>query len=417
MSFLVSGTALLMKSCTENDPGPKEILLTINIEPGYFFESDAWLFISDQNGKTIDVRQATDSTHIKFLGTPRETVSLSIFTQVATTSGDGSILNSFGFRTYQQIATGSAIELKKGLSNTNSDQPDVIGSAPFTLKNYSDSNNPQDGLVFTDGISIPFSVLDFSSYNYSGTDFSSHLNLYEDPSRILIATYRNDVPVHLWLNDVKPGEEIEVSFDSFVPSKTITVNKQPAFSEVKTMKGASFATGYIFCNLYSWQISKSSNLSQLPKLGYLDGFDKYYVSVVQNPFHERNNLYYTKAGTVPQSINLPDYTYSINNDNLYGLSLDFSNDYAFKSAYFIKLGSESQVHWALHTSDTENFKAPSIPSEILKKYSILNVDGLKLQFAEYTHTLDGYTYADRIRDEFETLRRVEYEQLRYVVMP
>jgi len=259
-------------------------------------------------------------------------------------------------------------------------------------------------------------VLDYSSYSYTGTDFSSQLHIREDPARILIATYHNDIPVHQWLNDVIPGQEIELNFDSFIPSKTITVNKQLAHGEVKTMIGESFATGYIFCNLYSRQISKSSNLSEPPKLGYLDGFNKYFVLAVLNPFHERDNLYYSKAGTVPQAINLPDFTYSISNDNLYGLSLNFSNDYSYKGAYFIKSVPESQVTWQL-VAEGENYKAPAVPTEIMKMYPTLNVDGLKLQFAEYTHALDGFSYVDYLRDAFASFRRNEYEELRYVVMP
>lgn len=413
-SFLFG--ALFMQGCTENDPGPKEVLLTVNIEAGYFLQgSDAWLFISDLDGKTIDVRQATDSTRIKFSGTPHATVALTIFTRVATSNGAG-LWNSFGFRTYQQIAAGSTLELKSGTS-INSDQPDVIGNASFILHNYDDSDMPEEALVFTDGISIPYSVLDYSSFSYAGTDFSSQLQVWEDPAQILVTTYRNDIPVHQWLNDVNPGEEIELSFDSFIPSKTITINKQASFAEVKTMKGASFATGYIFCNLYSRQISKSSNFSELPKLGYLEGFDKYFVSVVLNPFQERTNLYYSKAGTVPQAIHLPEYTYSINNDNLYGLALNFSNDYTYKSVYFIKSGVESQVYWELLASESENFKAPSIPAEIKKTHPILNVDDLRLQFAAYSHELDGYTYSNYLRDVLASIRRVEFEELRYVVRP
>jgi hypothetical protein len=416
LCFFLSGAVLLMQGCTENDPGPKEALLTVNIEAGYFTGLDVWLFISDEDGKTIDVRQAKDSTRIKFSGAPQATVALTIFTQVATTNGDGSTWNGFGFSTYQQIAAGSTIELKRGTSNYTN-QPDVIGTASFTLNNYDDSDNPEQALFFTDGISIPYSVLDYSSYSYTGTDFKSQLNVREDPAHILIATYQDDIPVYQWLNDVKPGDEIKVDFDSFDPSKTIAVNKQVAFAEVKTMIGASFATGYIFCNLYSRQISKSSNPSEPPKLGYLDGFDKYFVYVILDNFNEPSNLYYSKAGTIPQAIHLPDYKYSVNDDNLYTLSLDFSNDYSYKSAYFIKAVPESQVTWQLFTSETKNFKAPAIPAEIRKVYPALNVNDLTLQFAAYTHALDGYTYVDYLRDVFASVRRIEYEELRYVVAP
>jgi hypothetical protein len=338
-----------MQSC-EDDPGPKKVLLTLNIDPDYFpAENDTWIFISDERGNTIDVRQAKDSIHIKFLGTPRAKVTLSILTHFEFTNhGTGGTLHSFGFNSYQGVAYGSTINLKTP-TGSNLEIPDEIGNVPFTLQNYDDSDQPEYALIFTDGTSLPYSVLDYSSMDYSGNNFSSQLHLRENPSRILVATYHDDLPVHQWLNDVKPGDEITASFEDFVPSKTIPVNKQVAAGWVKTMSGSNLATGYTFSELYSRQISKSSNLQALPRLGYLDGFEKYYVSVILNQLHEKNNLYYSKAGTLPQSINLPDYTLSVNNDHLNGFSLDFSNDYSYKQAYFTESNSETQVNWNLNT--------------------------------------------------------------------
>lgn len=417
-TFFLSGVAFFIQSCGEDDQRPNEVLMTVNIDVGYFPEEfDYWIFISDKNGKTIDVRQATDSTFIKFLGPQQSTMTMTIFTRVAyTSSSNGSIRNSFVFNSYQEIASGSTIYLKKGTSY-NLQIPDVIGSVPYTLHDYDDSDRPEDALIFTDGTSSSYSVLDFNSTVYTETKFSAKLKLRENPSRILVTTYHDDVPVHQWLNDVKPGQGIEVSYDSFLPSKTITVNKKITAGQVSSISGADFSIGYNFCLLYTRQISKSSNLSRLPKLGYLDGFEKYFVSVHSNPFNYATNLSYTKVGTVPQSINLPDYTYSIENDNLYDLSLKFSNDYSYKQAYFLKSNKETQVYWNLNASNKENFKAPSIPSQIKKFYPMLNLDGLKLEFATYTHFLDGYTYSGFISDHFGSTRREVYEELRYVFKP
>ena len=412
-----AGAVCCLQSCFEDDPGPTEVLLTLNIDPDYFLEGyDAWIFISDQNGNTIDVRQATDSTHIKFLGSPQSTLTLSIFTRVAFPDGaDGSLWNSFGFNSYQGIAPGSTLDIKKGIAVNNEPIPDPIGTASFTLEDYDDSNNPEESLVISDSISMPYTVLDYSSFTYTGTNFSSQLFLRENPSRILVTTYRDNLPVHLWLNQVVPDEAVVVSFDSFVPSNTIAINKQVAHGEVKIMKGESFATGYNFCNLYSRQISNSSNLDELPKLGYLEGFEKYFVHVVMNPFHDRTNIFYTKAGTIPTSVDLPVYTYSVINDNLYGLSLQFSNTHDFKEAFFTSSNAETQVNWTLNASAEENFKAPSIPSEIETLYPMLSVEGLKLNFAAYTHRLDGYTYAQYVNDNLGSVRKEVFEELRYVI--
>ncbi len=58
--------AFLIQSCSNNDLSPKNGLLTVTIDPGYYpddYDNDVWVFISDQNGEPIAVRQVNDSTH------------------------------------------------------------------------------------------------------------------------------------------------------------------------------------------------------------------------------------------------------------------------------------------------------------------------------------------------------------------
>jgi hypothetical protein len=272
--------------------------------------------------------------------------------------------------------------------------------------------------MITDGISLPYSTLDYNSIAYNGTDFSAKLLLRESPSRILAVTYRNNIPVHQWLNNVKPGEAIAVDFNSFLPSKTITINKQIFAGSVKTMSGSNFATSYIFSDLYARQISKSSDLTLLPKLGYLDGFEKYLTSVILNEHRATSNVEYSKAGAVPESINLPDFTYSISSDELYGISAQFSNEYEHKYAYFTQSDqTKTWINWTLNTGNNEEFKTPTIPAEIQQAYPMLRVDGVKLDFIVYYHWPDGYTYMNYMKDKLAFSRRDVYEEFRYVTMP
>jgi hypothetical protein len=416
-AVMLSGAILLLQGCLEDEPKPTEVLLTVNIEADYFKGLNSWLFISNEDGKTIDVRQANDSTRIRFSGIPGEqTVSLTIFTQLATTNvSDGSIWNSFNFFTYQEIGVGTTIELKRVMNNGNTsvNPPDPVGTVSFTLKNYADSDKPEDCMSFSDGLSLPYTILDYNTVDYTGTDFSANLRIRENPARILISTYHNDIPVHKWLNNLTPGDEIEVDFESFMPSNTINVNKQVAIAQVAAWNEGSLATSYRLSDSYFRQLSKSSNFNQLPKVGYVDGFDKYAVGVSLKNLFEKDNVSYSKFGTVPQAINLPEYTYSINNDNLYGLSVDFSNEYAYKSAYFVKSVLGSQVTWLL-TSAKEEFKTPFIPTEIIEKNPALNVENLKLQGVSYLHPLDGYSYQNFLNSIFSSSSiRDEYESLHY----
>lgn len=413
---LLTGFVFLLQSCDNEDPGPKGVLLEVNIAPDYFPDNyDIWMFISDANGNTIDVRQATDSTHLKFSGHPRGSMTLTVFKRVAfTDSGNGRIWNSFGFETFQEIAAGSTFDFVYNPNgNSSSELTEVIGTTPFTVSNYNDSAQPRDAFLFSDGVSSPYGLLDYNAVVYTGGNFSSQLRLKKNPSRILATTYRNGVPVHKWLDDVKPAEPLALDFDSFVPSKMIGINKPVAAGGIKAN---NLANGYMLSDLNAWQLSRTSDLTKPPSLGYLEGFEKYYVSVYSRQFHEKDNVYYTKVGALPQSINIPDFTYRIEDTSLYGLSLYFSNEYTAKQAYFITSNSDTQVNWSLYAS-AERFKAPLVPAEIRKLYPMLSVSGLTLEVAAYSYWPDGFTYGEFIREIVTLNRRDEYEELRYVVMP
>jgi hypothetical protein len=48
---------------------------------------------------------------------------------------------------------------------------------------------------------------------------------------------------------------------------------------------------------------------------------------------------------------------------------------------------------------------------------MLTVQGVKLEVADYTQCMDGYTYTDYVKDNLGGTSRNVYEELRYVVMP
>ncbi len=147
-------------------------------------------------------------------------------------ASNGSIWNSFSLNTYQGIPSGSILHLKAATGNYQP-LPDVIGHTNFTLQNYNDSDTPEYALVFSDGLSSPYDLVELDSTHYAGSSFSAPLHLRANPSKIPVTTYRNDLPVYQWLNAVKPGDAVTVSFDSFLPSTTIPINKQIALGSIK----------------------------------------------------------------------------------------------------------------------------------------------------------------------------------------
>lgn len=409
---LVAALSTGINACDDEDLGPKATLLTVNIQADYFpGEFDVWMFISNNNGSPIDVRQVNDSTAVKFTGTTQTSLTLTIFTAYTQPSSNTGTWTSFSLESFQQLEPGAIITLEHSTSN-HLQIPEVLGTSAFALHNYDDSGKPQDALSFTDGVSLPYTILTYNNITYSQNTFSAQLNVRKDPSRMLITTYRDDLPVYQWLENVKPGVPIEADYNLFMPSKTISVNKQIGYGFVKSDDGAHEALGYALCDLHARQISASSNLSQLPKLGYIDGFQKYSVNVALNPLHEEKNVYYSKRGTIPQSINLPDFPLSLINDHLSGVSLTSTAKYTYKQAFFTQSTPEAQLSWSLHSGQQE-FKTPSVPGAIKGHYPKLPLDDVRLTIANYTDCLDGYTYQERINDLLQERSRTEFEEFRY----
>ena len=124
----------LIHSCDEKD-GSLTPLLTIHIEPDYFFEnSETWLFISDTHGNTIDVRNATDSTEIKFFGPLSRSFTLTVFTKV--TDYVDVVETYFHAVSYQGIRPGTALHFRRSVYQESS--APVIGKADFVLNDYTE---------------------------------------------------------------------------------------------------------------------------------------------------------------------------------------------------------------------------------------------------------------------------------------
>jgi hypothetical protein len=165
-------------------------------------------------------------------------------------------------------------------------------------------------------------------------------------------------------------------------------------------------------------ISNTYDPSEIISLGYVEGFEFYDTKAQSGPTfccqpHEGVN-YHKLGSSVPESINLPDYEFALNNGNLF--ELDYSFDRSFNQAYFSfsDRNSYNTLTWNLSIPEGVDIKVPAIPSEITAKYPYLDRDDLLLSYVRFEKYLDGYSYQDNIRIKLEQRPgRVNFEVLGY----
>lgn len=399
----------VLTSCKEDETGPKSLLLDFRIEPGFFpVGTDNWIFVSDRTGRILDTRRVNDSTRVKLTG-----LSHDIVTYTLVRIYPMSDVTAFQLATFQGVASGSVFEYKKPANGPQGKVPEILGTFPFTLTDYADSDRPHEALVFSDAMAMPFTVLDLNSTSYQGTTFAADLRVHQDGGNILITSYKNGLPVYMWLENPMPGKPLSVSFNDFKTSALIPINKAVTEGSVKIMKGTELAFGYLFNQLYSRQISSSTDPGTLPQLGYLPGFEKYHTYVQLNPHSNPINLSYTKAGTIPDKVILPDFTYLIQSKALRDIAVQFSNEYTYKYAYCFKDDGQMRINWTMNAPYTMDFNTPYIPEEITRAYPMLSIHDAEIEFFVYINNLDGFTYSDLLTGA--SRRYEEYEILRYVI--
>ena len=382
--------------------------------------NDFWVFISDPTGKMLAVKQVRPhDPPLEFYGPSNGNITMTTFGYYQYNSS-GMQYDRYYLASVQDIVPGSEFILDTAYYSGS--YPDVIGKASIRLEDYNDANDPYFSLYFQDGYSPTNFELDLNSMVYQGSTFSADFQLRKNPIDVLVVSYRNGMPVYQWLQNVRVGDVVTTSFLSFQESKTISLNKQVAYGYVGGLNGNQIEEGYyILSNLGNWLLSKSSDKSQIPKLGYIDGFEKYLVEVYQNPLGAtETNVTYNKLGSLPQSIEMPEYSLSITNNNLLGFSFKFSNEYTYKSSLFQTdfnpNAPTTYVTWNFTASNKENFAVPSIPKEILQHYPTFSVSNLKFSWMNIYHELDGQSYQDCVRQLITSHQRDTYENLNYSIL-
>ncbi|CAN5353805.1 hypothetical protein BH09BAC3_BH09BAC3_09190 [soil metagenome] len=406
---------LLISSCT-SDLQPN-FLLKVETE-GYpaGFPIDRWMIVSDENGRLLDYQQATQGSTYVFKGNPSKKVILTTLTTNRNAPGFYNLTSVYA------IPLGTEF-FREPTTNTSEPLPGIKGTASFTLKDYEIDQQLTNGDYA--GIAAGFGELYWGEtlynygtpVNYSNSTLSFDFKLRNDVSDILGVTYRNGVPVHQWFRGVKAGDVINTSVLAFSLSKTIPTTRHLNYFSVVGYAFDSGSEGYLLSHFEHWFYSKSTDKSKDPQPGYIDGFNRYRVmanTTVSLLDEKWETLAYSKLGTLPSSIKMPEYSLSIANRSIDNFVFSFDQEYTTLSAIFSRNGtaiSSSPVIWSVVAPPGARIIKIEFPGEIITKYPAFNADNLTVHFLNLTKEFGGESYESLAFHPFKN--RTTYENLVY----
>ena len=120
-------------------------------------------------------------------------------------------------------------------------------------------------------------------------------NIYQDPTDVLITSYRDGERVFTWAQ-AKPGDELVLDPQNFnLYDHVLAIpNPGPVLSSTtgKNNDGSSF--------LLSHTSSSSGSFQDPPTIGYIDGFDYYFTRL--SIWKNARNFYHIKQGERVESL-------------------------------------------------------------------------------------------------------------------
>jgi hypothetical protein len=414
-------------SCQE--PEEKRELLRVTIESGYFgpgnISNAKWMLLTDAHGNTLDYKEIKgNETELIFVGHPAQDLSLTTLHYNFFENQGPANRKQFLVSTIMGLSSGQIIALE--LPDARPPQtpiPDAIDQLSFTLTNYSDSKNPAGSFHFSDGFFCCYSTLLYPTIDYQPPVFQSKILLRQNPGSILVVSYRDGLPVHKWVQDIKPGDNVTVDFASFEVSKLIPVNKPIVNGSVRSIVGGDYAgdisRGHILSSIENRMNSLSSAASATYQLGYLDGFDTYFTAVEEKHLCcEGPSVSYRKLGTIPKSINLPDNSFQLVTPEMDRFAYVFTNEYTEKEVFFESASlPELGITWSIRAPMGVSLAVPKLPGQVLQLYPELKTSNLKLSHIRFSKELDGYSYQQILADVFAYRFRAIYETLSYTYRP
>ncbi len=391
----------ILSACSDNDPGIKDISFMFHVSDDYISSNaKGWVFFSDESGETVYLSELINGSTVEFKTILQTKLTATIFVYGELPTAPSGSINSFILRSYVNIRPDEYLldhkESDLGFDPLDAKRIDLTVKLSYPLNNVS---------VFGQG-------LKYSSSSYS-TNGDMHFDniLTESPSDLTCVVFQNSstAPFYKKLGNTTAGIPLVVSVDEMLPME----NKHEIF--LAEADYSSYWLAGVDKNGDQWDMYgdsryPDSNPEILPIYYTKTEFDQIITNV---SFHTSTTVYvYDLIDTKPAgqfskinadivSFNGSKGTITAKVNGVYDL---FNSDY-FES---IKEGNQTQrYYWSVTfpgnpgyapppTSEI-NFKVPSIPEELRKKYN--QIDLMKPNFTKPTIT--DYTEIPEYTDCFK----------------
>jgi hypothetical protein len=350
--FIVS----LLLACRDDDKA-QEVALTVisddylNIPAG----RDVHVFISDENGTVLDSQPIPNNSTVT-LRAPTDINKINI-TEFHV-NRDGS--NFYYFSTWSSIQRGMMMNLK-GYPPVG--PVSTAGNILLKINDYQESTQPEAALSF----SIYPWIYGINSATLNENTLTVDYSIVSNPEEILVTGYRSGEPVYHFLKDVKPSDNISISYNEFaVADKTLTL---PDESYGETF--GYYADGSVHLTSRSSLLFYTKNNEGPYKLSYPPGFETYFTRFTKL-IGNGNSVDYQKRGEPSSNVIIPEYTYTVNDESPLHFNVTIPQPYLYKRVTWYN----DVLTWSVASSQTGTTRISSVPGNILAKYPDIKTNDL-----------------------------------------
>ncbi|CAD5252766.1 MULTISPECIES: hypothetical protein [unclassified Imperialibacter] len=388
---IVSALGILCFSCERESEGLS--LLTIMVEENAINEGqERWVYISEPSGKVLDSHKCKNGEVFELKGpVALEAIDVTVFIPSSSGSGVASAV------TYLGVISGRTWTLK---AQSQSEAPEVIGTATIEIVNYHESMPPDESIKFSPGAS----GWPLNDRSVTEAGLLATVNMYKDPQELLMTGFRGGQRVYLKVAAMVPNENLVIDFDSFQEYDQIIEVPAEFNEDGRTIGFYGDGRGYLLSDAYDSYLYGTET-----SLGYIQGFDSY--STKFNEFYGPSFITYYKLGEPALNVEFPSFTLSIVDRTTNGFSFDASFDYTYKSTQWLYSSADGQtgMSWTVYGDAAANVRIPAVANIVYEKESGLKIDDFSIYELNCIQRLDGLSYTGFVSNTFENKSSAEYE--------
>lgn len=294
---------------------------------------------------------------------------------------------SVRIRTFSQ---GKHILFKPGEDGPEISDPLPLGQATYVIPNFPTIWNTEvdiyEAVNYNTGTYYSTAVV---STEVENNTYKAVRNIYQDPTDVLITSYRDGERVYTWAQ-AKPGEELVLDLQNFSLYEHVLTVPNPGSILSSTIGMNNDGSRFLLANI------SSHSFQDPPTIGYVDGFDYYITRLCI--WKNARNYSHEKLGERVESLDFPNYTGTVTDNSIRSFQYSESEPYSWGVGYWYL--TDHDFAWTIHGNESSQLKINFIPREVAKNIPNLTLSDFNfLRFVLYKR-LDGVTFQDHFDQSF-----------------